>query len=220
MNRQLPRRRRNTVGISMPCLPEDKVPGKPYCVYEPKKEFKGQPTPRSLADRKKRIRKNQPSGFPKHYDSAAEAKKAIKMMKAYGSGWRPPTTGRPVVEEEEYIEGDEVAPTDVQYDIDIVNTEAVPGRRIVRCLGLVEGSIVKSKHIGRDIMAGLKTLVGGELRGYTELMQQARDEAVNRMLESAAELGANAIVNVRYTTSAIMQNASEILVYGTAVTIE
>jgi len=85
----------NTVGIYLPCLPEDQVPGKPYCVYEPKKEFKERAAPKSLKERRSWIKKNQPKGFPKHYASAEEAKKAIRMMKAYGGGWRPPrTTGR------------------------------------------------------------------------------------------------------------------------------
>lgn len=76
-----------TIGIHMPCLPEDRQPGKPYCVYEPQKQYKGKATPRLVQDRQKRIRMNQPKGFPKHYSSSADAKKAIKMMKAFGSGW-------------------------------------------------------------------------------------------------------------------------------------
>ena len=99
----------------------------------------------------------------------------------------------------------------------IVNTENVPGRTVSEALGLVKGSTVQSKHVGRDIMAGLKTIVGGELRGYTELLEDARMKSMNRMIEQAEAMRADAIVNVRFTTSAITQGASEVLVYGTAV---
>ncbi|MBW2998917.1 YbjQ family protein [Candidatus Woesearchaeota archaeon] len=84
-------------------------------------------------------------------------------------------------------------------------------------LGIVKGSTVQSKHIGRDIMAGLKTIVGGEVKGYTEMLEDAREKATKRMIEEAESLKADAIINVRYTTSAVMQGMSEILVYGTAV---
>ena len=97
------------------------------------------------------------------------------------------------------------------------NMEAVPGATIVRHLGLVQGNTVRAKHIGRDIMAGLKNLVGGELRGYTELLEDARGEATERMIEQASALGANCIVNIRYSTSSIADGASELYVYGTAV---
>ncbi len=99
----------------------------------------------------------------------------------------------------------------------IVNTPTVEGRSISQNLGLVSGSVVQSKHVGRDIMAGLKTLVGGEIRGYTEMLTEARTVALNRMKEQAQELGADAVVNVRFTTSAVMQGMSELLAYGTAV---
>lgn len=97
------------------------------------------------------------------------------------------------------------------------NTESVPGREIVEILGVVTGNVVQSKHIGRDIMAGLKTIVGGEIRGYTEMLTDARDEAIRRLATAAAEKGADAVVSIRFTTSAIMQGSSEILAYGTAV---
>jgi uncharacterized protein YbjQ (UPF0145 family) len=105
-------------------------------------------------------------------------------------------------------------------DILVSNIEIVPGRRIVTHLGLVQGSTVRSKHAGKDLLAGLKNIVGGELKAYTELMQQAREEATLRMTQQAASIGANAVLNVRYTTTAVTQGAAEILAYGTAVVLE
>jgi uncharacterized protein YbjQ (UPF0145 family) len=102
----------------------------------------------------------------------------------------------------------------------ITNVESVPGRQIVQHFGLVQGSTIRAKHFGRDFAAGLKNIVGGELKGYTELLQESRAEATNRMVAQAMELGANAVVNVRFTTSSVAQGASEILAYGTAVRIE
>jgi uncharacterized protein YbjQ (UPF0145 family) len=99
----------------------------------------------------------------------------------------------------------------------ITNVERVPGYEIEQLLGLVQGSTIRAKHAGRDFMAGLKNIVGGELKGYTELLQESRRESTHRMLEQARELGANAVINVRYTTSSVAQGASEILAYGTAV---
>jgi len=97
----------------------------------------------------------------------------------------------------------------------IVNTDFVTGKRI-ETIEVVRGSMIQSKHVGRDIMASLKALVGGELRGYSEMINEARAIATKRMVEQAQEIGADAIVNVRYTTSAVMQGAAEIMVYGTA----
>ncbi len=102
----------------------------------------------------------------------------------------------------------------------LTNVESVPGKRAVAHFGLVQGSTIRAKHIGRDIMAGLKNIVGGELQGYTELLVEARKEAVKRMVAQATELGANAIVNVRFSTSSVAQGAAEILCYGTAVKVE
>lgn len=102
----------------------------------------------------------------------------------------------------------------------LTNTEEIPGKRITTCLGVVSGSTVRAKHAGRDIMAGLKNLVGGELKGYTELLSEARDEAMQRMKDQAQELGANAIVNIRFSTSSVSAGASEIYIYGTAVVVE
>jgi uncharacterized protein YbjQ (UPF0145 family) len=98
----------------------------------------------------------------------------------------------------------------------IVNTETIPGKQI-EAIGLVKGSTVQSKHIGSDIGASFKTIVGGEIKAYTKMMEESRAIATGRMVEEAGRLGADAIVNVRYTTSAVMQGASEIMAYGTAV---
>lgn len=102
----------------------------------------------------------------------------------------------------------------------IVTTEFVPGKEIKELNGFVRGSTIQSKHIGKDIMAGLKTIVGGEIKEYTEMMDQARQIAIGRMVEDAKQKGANAIICVRLESSAVMQNASEIIAYGTAVTVE
>ena len=102
----------------------------------------------------------------------------------------------------------------------VVNTEFVPNKKIKEIKGLVQGNTVRAKHVGRDIVAGLKNIVGGELKGYTELLVESRREALTRMLAQAAELGANAVVNVRFATSSITSGAAELYVYGTAVILE
>ncbi|HSR62416.1 MAG TPA: YbjQ family protein [Gammaproteobacteria bacterium] len=102
----------------------------------------------------------------------------------------------------------------------LTTLEFVPGRKITKHLGLVQGSTVRAKHVGRDMMAGLKNIFGGELTGYTELMLESRDEAINRMQEQAKAIGANAILNIRFSTSTITQGASELYTYGTAVVLE
>ena len=99
------------------------------------------------------------------------------------------------------------------------NTETIPGYNITHHIGLVQGNTVRAKHVGRDLMAGLKNIVGGELKGYTELLEDARQEATQRMIADAQAKGANAIVNVRFSTSAITQGASELYVYGTGVVL-
>ena len=104
--------------------------------------------------------------------------------------------------------------------MDLTNIETMPGRTIVRHLGLVQGSTVRSKHAGRDFLAGLKNFVGGELRGYTELLNESRTEAIERMIVQARAAGANAVVNVRFATSNIAAGAAEVMVYGTAVVVE
>lgn len=100
------------------------------------------------------------------------------------------------------------------------NLESVPGMRTVRHFGLVQGNTVRAKHVGRDILAGLKNIVGGEIASYTDLLEDARKEAINRMVAEAEALGANAIANVRFSTSSITQGAAELFVYGTALQVE
>jgi len=104
--------------------------------------------------------------------------------------------------------------------VTLSNTETIPGKRIVAFHGVVTGNTVRAKHIGRDLMAGLKNIVGGELKGYTELLQDSRREATERMVEQASSMGANAVVNVRFATSSISQGAAELFAYGTAVKVE
>ncbi len=96
-------------------------------------------------------------------------------------------------------------------------TDTIPGKGIAEVRGVVTGNVVQSKHIGRDLMAGLKSIVGGEIRGYTEMMTEARDIAIQRMVEQANQKGADAIVGIRFTTSSIVDGSSEILAFGTAV---
>jgi len=101
----------------------------------------------------------------------------------------------------------------------MTNIETVPGKTITACHGVVSGSSVRSKHVGRDIMAGLKNMVGGEIKGYTELLEESRAQATERMQAQATQMGANAVVNVRFSTSSVAAGAAEIYVYGTAVTV-
>lgn len=100
----------------------------------------------------------------------------------------------------------------------LLNINYIPGKKI-EALGIAKGSVVQSKHFGKDFMAGMKTLVGGEIEGYTEMLNEARQIATKRMVDSAAELGADAIINVTYTSSSLMQGAAEVTAYGTAVRI-
>ncbi len=102
----------------------------------------------------------------------------------------------------------------------LVNTELIPGYRVVETKGLVQGNTIRAKHLGRDIAAGFKNLVGGELKGYTELLTESRRQAIERMIGQAQQLGANAVVNVRFTTSAVTQGAAELYAYGTAMVVE
>ena len=101
----------------------------------------------------------------------------------------------------------------------LLNIDYIPGREI-EALGLVKGTVVQAKHFGKDFMAGMKTLVGGEVEGYTELMEEARKVATKRMVDDAERLGADAVVNLRFTSCSVMQGAAEVTVYGTAVRIK
>jgi uncharacterized protein YbjQ (UPF0145 family) len=102
----------------------------------------------------------------------------------------------------------------------LVTTDEIPGKTIKETLGLVRGNTIRARHVGRDIAAALRNIVGGEITDYTKMMAESREQALDRMVEEAEGLGANAIVGIRITTSMIMQSASEILAYGTAVIVE
>jgi uncharacterized protein YbjQ (UPF0145 family) len=102
----------------------------------------------------------------------------------------------------------------------LVTTDFVPGKTIKKNLGLVRGNTIRARHLGHDILAFLRNIVGGEIRDYTKMMAEAREQALDRMIQEAESLGANAVLNVRFTTSMIMQSASEILAFGTAVIVE
>jgi uncharacterized protein YbjQ (UPF0145 family) len=99
-------------------------------------------------------------------------------------------------------------------------TDTIHGKKIVKHLGLVRGNTIRARHIGKDILAGFKNFVGGEISGYTKLMAESREQSLDRMIAEATELGANAIIEIRFSTSQVMQMAAEILVYGTAVVVE
>ena len=103
--------------------------------------------------------------------------------------------------------------------MELTTLETVPGKTITRHLGLVQGSTVRAKHVGRDILAGLKNIVGGELKSYTALLAESRNEALDRMVEQAREAGANAVVNIRFATANIAAGAAEVMAYGTAVIV-
>lgn len=102
----------------------------------------------------------------------------------------------------------------------ITNIETVPGKTIVKHLGMVQGNTVRAKHVGKDIVAGFKNVFGGELKSYTDLLTESREEATQRMAAQAKAIGANAVVNVRYSTSSVAAGAAELFVYGTAVMVE
>ncbi|SET73570.1 Uncharacterized conserved protein YbjQ, UPF0145 family [Natronincola peptidivorans] len=102
----------------------------------------------------------------------------------------------------------------------ICNTPEVPGKEVVEILGLVKGNTIRAKHIGKDLMSGLRQIVGGELKEYTQMLDEAREAALQLMTQEAQKLGADAIVNIRFSTSAVMQGAAEIMVYGTAVKLK
>ena len=96
-------------------------------------------------------------------------------------------------------------------------TAEIPGKKVAQILGVVKGNTIRARHVGRDIMAGFKQIIGGEIKSYTQMTSQAREEAFNRMVNEAVDLKADAIINIRFATSVVMQGASEMLAYGTAV---
>jgi len=110
--------------------------------------------------------------------------------------------------------------TQERTGIFLSNTENIPGLKVSHIIGLAMGNTVRAKHIGKDIGAGLKSLVGGELKAYTEMLSDARREAMNRMINEAKEMGADGVINIRFMTSSIMGSAAELFAYGTAVKLE
>ena len=102
----------------------------------------------------------------------------------------------------------------------VVTTPGIPGKNVVRTLGLARGNTIRARHVGRDIMAGLRNLVGGEVTEYAKLLAESREQALDRMVDQAEELGANAVIGLQFQTSVIMGGAAEILAYGSAVTVE
>ncbi|MCD6131954.1 MAG: YbjQ family protein [Candidatus Hydrothermae bacterium] len=102
----------------------------------------------------------------------------------------------------------------------LVTTDEIPGRKIKKVLGLVKGNTIRARHLGRDLVAALRNLVGGEITDYTKMLAESREQAIDRMVEQAEAMGANAVVGIRFTTSSVMQGAAELLVYGTAVIVE
>jgi uncharacterized protein YbjQ (UPF0145 family) len=106
------------------------------------------------------------------------------------------------------------------HKVILTNIEMIPGKTIVEHFGLVSGSTIRAKHLGRDLMASLKNIVGGELKGYTQLLTESRKQATERMISQAVDFGANAVINVRFSTSSVAQGAAELYVYGTAVKLE
>jgi uncharacterized protein YbjQ (UPF0145 family) len=102
----------------------------------------------------------------------------------------------------------------------VVTTEQIEGKKITETLGLVKGSTIRARHIGRDVMAGLRNVVGGEIKDYTVMLAQAREESLGRMIEQAEKMGANAIICTRFVTSMVMGGAAEMVAYGTAVKVE
>lgn len=102
----------------------------------------------------------------------------------------------------------------------VTTTDAIPGKKIVKTLSLVKGNTIRARHIGRDIMAGFRNIVGGEIVDYTKMLAESREQALDRMVEQAEKLGANAVVGMRFATSSVMGGAAELVAYGTAVVVE
>jgi len=102
----------------------------------------------------------------------------------------------------------------------IVTTDFVPGKKVTKAIGLVKGNTIRARHIGKDILAGLKNIVGGEIEEYTKMIAESREQSLDRMKQEAEKLGADAIINVRFMTASMMQSAAELLAYGTAVKLE
>jgi uncharacterized protein YbjQ (UPF0145 family) len=121
--------------------------------------------------------------------------------------------------EQALIRATDGAITGYRHDVLIATTDTIDGRAIARCIGLVRGNSVRARHVGRDILAAFRNMVGGEITEYTKLLAEAREQAIDRMVEQAQSLGADAIVGMRFSTSMVMGGAAELLAYGTAVVL-
>ena len=176
--------------------------------------FSGQPTvlrrdvDRDTAEKIQRALKN--AGAACELESLETAEAATTTDASLGEAPPAPPQGEVV---NHYFE------TQDGHQMIVTNIETIPGKTVVEHFGLVSGSTIRAKHIGRDLMASLKNLVGGELKGYTQLMSESRRQATERMIAQARQLGANAIINVRYSTSSVAQGAAELYAYGTAIKI-
>ena len=121
---------------------------------------------------------------------------------------------------QELIKSQSGAVTGFRHKVLVSTTDEVPGKEIKQVLGMVRGNTVRARHVGRDILAALRNVTGGEIRDYTKMLAESREQAIDRMLDQAASMGANAVVCLRFTTSTVMQGAAELLAYGTAVVID
>jgi len=157
------------------------------------------------------IKKNVDAATAEKYKQAFRRAGAVCIIESVGVVPQPPSGAAPHAPFQKSFHGGKMI---------ITNIETIPGRTISEHFGLVSGSTIRAKHVGRDIMASLKNLVGGELKGYTQLLQESRKQAMDRMIAQAKQLGANAIVNVRFSTSSVAQGAAELYAYGTAVKIQ
>jgi uncharacterized protein YbjQ (UPF0145 family) len=162
------------------------------------------------------LRKQVAGETAEKFRSKFESAGAICVLKPVAGAGEPP--GRPTSASTPSAAPQKSPPS--TGHIILTNIENIPGKTTVEHFGLVAGSTIRAKHIGRDIMASFRNLVGGEIKSYTELLQESRQQATERMVEQARQLGANAVVNVRYSTSSIAQGAAELYAYGTAVRVE
>lgn len=174
-------------------------------------------------DTVERLFTGQPATIKKNVDRQA-ADKVAESLERIGAKCRivPAVEAAPVSSAPAQTRSQSVAERAAvrQNGFILTNLETVPGKRIVEHYGLVSGSTIRAKHIGRDFMAGLKNIVGGELKGYTQLLGESRTQAVDRMISQARQLGANAVINIRFSTSSVAQGAAELYAYGTAVRVE
>jgi uncharacterized protein YbjQ (UPF0145 family) len=175
------------------------------------------------------IRKNVDAATAERFRKAFEAAGAVCNLKSIEVSEGVAVRTQPARDKSQMTAPDKPAAAPVSTravetadggEMILTNIETIPGKTIVEHFGLVSGSTIRAKHLGKDLMASLKNLVGGELKGYTKLLKESRQQAMDRMIEQAGQLGANAIVNIRFSTSSVAQGAAELYAYGTAVRVE